>query len=205
NYTCPALCRDDPNGKNFLVANIAEFEKVIKSDNARPDLNGMFFQQQAPQGGQTADSVYARFSAAIYNRWDYDKLTGEYLRFSDIDNDLSGTNEQYGPLLDRASKQQISADNVVIIMAPYEYLVKRSDTEVVDVNMTGSGAAYIARDGQIYKVKWSRPAQDSVLTLTYEDGTPFPFKPGNTWFEVMGITATVEQTDTTARFKFSIP
>jgi hypothetical protein len=205
NYTCPALCRENPTGKNFLVANIAEFEKVVTGDNAKPDLTGMFFQQAAPSGGQTADSVYTRFSAAIYNRWDYDEESGQYLRFSDIDNDLSGTNEQYGALLDRASNEQIGADNVVIIYAPYEYLVKRSDTEVLDVNMAGSGTAYIARDGQIYKVKWSRPTQDSVLTLTYEDGTPFPFKPGKTWFEVMGITATSSQTDTGMRFTFSIP
>lgn len=205
NYTCPALCREDPNGKNFLIANIAEFEKVITGDNARPDLSGMFFQPEAPAGGQAADSVYTRFSAAIYNRWDYDAKSGRYLRFSDIDNDLSGTNEQYGPLLDRASQEQIGADNVVIIFAPYEYLVKRSDTEVLDVNMTGSGTAYIARDGQIYRVKWSRPSQDAVLSLTYEDGTPFPFKPGKTWFEVMGLTTTSESTDTTMRFKFSVP
>lgn len=205
NYTCPALCRDNSEGKNFLVANLPEFEKVIKSDNARPDLNGMFFQKQAPGGGQTANSVFARFSAAIYNRWDYDQASGRYLRFVDTANDFNGNNEQYGPLVDRTSKEQIGAENVVILFAPFEYLVKRADTEVLDVNMVGSGAAYIARDGQVYKVKWSRPAQDSVLTLTNEDGSPFPFKPGKTWFEVMGITSTAEQTDTTARFKFSIP
>lgn len=205
NYTCPALCREDPNGKNFLVTNIAEFEKVLTGDNARPNLGGMFFQEQAPAGGQTAESVFARFSAAIYNRWDYDPASGRYLRFSDIDNDLSGNNERYGPLLDRASKEQIGAENVVIILAPFEYLVKRVDTEVLDVNMTGSGVAYIARDGMLYKVKWSRPAQDSVLALTYEDGTPFPFKPGKTWFEVMGTTSIGTQTDTTARFQFRVP
>ncbi|GAP13827.1 hypothetical protein LARV_01583 [Longilinea arvoryzae] len=205
NYTCPAVCREDPNGKNYLVANLAEFEKVITTDNARPDLNGMFFQAQTPTGGQKADSVFARFSAAIYNRWDYDTASGRYLRFSDTENDFTGTNEKYAPLVDRANQKQIGVDNVVIILAPFEYLVKKADTEVLDVNMTGSGAAYIARDGQIFKVKWSRPAQDSVLTLTYEDGTPFPFKPGKTWFEVMGVTSSTEQTDTTARFKFGIP
>lgn len=204
-YTCPAVCRDDPNGKNYLVANIAEFEKVIKSDNARPDLDGMLFQEQVPSGGQKADSVYARFSSAIFNRWDYDAATGRYLRFSDTENDFTGSNEKYAALLDRTTKEQIGAENVVILFAPYEYLVKKADTEVLDVNMTGTGTAYIARDGQIFKVKWSRPTQDSVLTLTNEDGTPFAFKPGKTWFEVMGISSSVEQNDTTARFKFSIP
>lgn len=204
-YACPALCRDNATGKNFLVANTAEFYKAVTSDNARQNLDGMFFQLQAPTGGQPADSVFARFSSAVYNRWDYDAASGRYLRFSDIDNDFTGSNEQYGPLVDRATQEQIGAENVVIIFAPFEYLVKRADTEVLDVNMNGSGLAYIARDGQIYKVRWSRPTQDSVISLTYEDGTPFPFKPGKTWFEVMGITSAIEQSDTTSRFKFSIP
>ena len=52
-------------------------------------------------------------------------------------------------------------------LGAFEYLVKRADTEVLDVNMNGSGLAYIARDGQIYKVRWSRPTQDSVISLTY--------------------------------------
>ncbi|NMB68784.1 MAG: DUF3048 domain-containing protein [Chloroflexi bacterium] len=204
-YTCPELCRDNATGKNFLVANTAEFYKVAPGDNARQNLDGMFFQLAAPAGGQPADSVFARFSSAIYNRWDYDAKSGRYLRFSDIDNDLTGSNEQYGPLVDRATQEQIGAENVVIIFAPFEYLVKRADTEVLDVNMNGSGLAYIARDGQIYKARWSRPTQDSVITLTYEDGTPFPFKPGQTWFEVMGITSSVEQSGAISRFKFSIP
>ncbi len=204
-YACPALCRDNATGKNFLVANTAEFYKAVTSDNARQNLDGMFFQLQAPTGGQPADSVFARFSSAVYNRWDYDAASGRYLRFSDIDNDFTGSNEQYGPLVDRATQEQIGAENVVIVFAPFEYLVKRADTEVLDVNMNGSGLAYIARDGQIYKVRWSRPTQDSVISLTYEDGTPFPFKPGKTWFEVMGITSSVEQNDTISRFKFSIP
>lgn len=204
-YACPALCRDNATGKNFLVANTAEFYKAVTSDNARQNLDGMFFQLQAPTGGQPADSVFARFSSAVYNRWDYDAASGRYLRFSDIDNDFTGSNEQYGPLVDRATQEQIGAENVVIVFAPFEYLVKRADTEVLDVNMNGSGLAYIARDGQIYKVRWSRPTQDSVISLTYEDGTPFPFKPGKTWFEVMGITSSVEQSDAISRFKFSIP
>ncbi|NTV38001.1 MAG: hypothetical protein HGA82_02265 [Anaerolineales bacterium] len=40
----------------------------------------------------------------------------------------------------------------------------------------------------------NRPAPDSVLYLTNPDGTPFPFKQGNTWFQVMGQYTKVEET-----------
>ena len=52
---------------------------------------------------------------------------------------------------------------------------------------------YAFRDGQAYKVKWQRNNTD-VVSLTNPDGTPFAFKPGTTWFEVIGLKSTLEQT-----------
>ena len=54
----------------------------------------------------------------------------------------------------------------------------RSPARVV----SGSGPAYAFRDGMVYEVRWNIPAPDSVLYLTNPDGTPFPYKPGNTPF-----------------------
>ncbi len=77
---------------------------------------------------------------------------------------------------------------------------------MIDVPLYGNGVAYIARNGQLYQVQWARPTRDSVLTLVNPDGTNFPYKPGNTWYEVMGRTSSVEQPkDGTWRFTFSIP
>ncbi|HMN61059.1 MAG TPA: DUF3048 domain-containing protein, partial [Anaerolinea sp.] len=50
-FSCPALCRFEPNGRDLLVANTAELGKYVKTraiDNSRQALDGMFFQQQAP-------------------------------------------------------------------------------------------------------------------------------------------------------------
>ncbi len=67
----------------------------------------------------------------------------------------------------------------------------------------GTGPAYIARDGKINKVLWKREKKDSIFTLVNTDGTPFAFKPGQTWIEVLGASSTVEQKDDgTWRFTF---
>ena len=58
----------------------------------------------------------------------------------------------------------------------------------------GSGAAYIARDGQIYKVTWLREKKDGVFSLLNADGTLFPYKPGQTWYEVLGASSKVDST-----------
>jgi hypothetical protein len=213
NQSCPALCRYDPNGQNLLVTNTAELMSYIQTrgvDNARQNLDGMFFQAQQPESGVATNNVYIRYSGAIYNRWDYDAASGRYLRFVDAANDINRDNEVYAPLTDRLTETAIAADNVVALCAPHKYFIQREDTEVIEIIMDrqngapyrgcdgqtyqgGSGAAYISRDGQIFKVTWQRERSDSVLTFLNEDGSVFPLKPGKTWVEVIGASSTVEQ------------
>jgi hypothetical protein len=204
---CPPMCRYEPNGVNYLITNTADLTAYAQKngiDNGRQNLDGMFFKLEAPAGGQPATSFITRFSSAIFNKWDYDPASGKYARSSEVANDpTNGANESYAPLTDRLTNENITADNVVVIFVPYEYYSQVP--EIMDVPFSGSGTAYAFRDGQMYQVQWNRPTADSVLFLTSQDGQPFPFKPGNTWIEVMGSSSIAEQKDNTWRFTFKIP
>lgn len=208
---CPPMCRVDPNGNNFLVANTAELTKFANNkgiSNTRQNLNGMTFFLTPPAGGQPGTQVYNHFSISAYNRWDYDPATGKYLRFQDSQETSNGAGEAFTPLVDKTTNQQLSADNVVVILLPHSYFYRSNsgNSEIIEVQITGSGKAYAFRDGQMYEVTWNRPALDSVLYLTNADGSAFPFKPGNTWFEVMGTSTTTEMIeDSVWRFSFAIP
>jgi hypothetical protein len=208
---CPPMCRIEPTTYDYLVTNTDELSKYATSlgiENDRQDLNGMRFDAQVPQGGQNIDTIYVRFNFSDYNRWDYDPASGSYLRFQDADNDENGKGETYAPLMDRLNNQQIAASNVVILFAPHSFVVRTSSTEIVDINLSGSGQAFAFRDGQEYQVTWNRPSPDAVLSLTM-DGAPYPFKPGNTWFQVIGQTSNVEvganNTPGALRFTFNTP
>lgn len=206
--SCPAICRYDPNGKNYLTTNLPALQEYIQAigmDDTAPDLQGMHFAALAPAGGQPATRVFTRFSAAAYNRWDYDPAGGRYLRFSDAQDDLSGKNEVYEPLSDQLTGQQIAAENVVVILAEYVRLVKTEDSEVYDINLKGSGMAYGLRDGQLYNLHWRRAGEERPLELLLEDGSAYPFKPGQTWFEVMGINARIERDGEAWRFVHIMP
>ncbi len=192
--SCPALCRYDPNGDNLLSADTAAMSAYLQQrniDNSPQDLRGMFFLAKAPDGGQPAAQLYARFSGAIYNRWDYDADAGIYLRFSETQDDINRTNEVYAPLTDRVDGAQVSAANVVVILAQYFHPDPNAGSEVVDVDLNGSGPAYLFRDGQVYAVQWQRAAADSTLALVSANGKPVAFKPGRTWFEVLGRSSRV--------------
>jgi hypothetical protein len=190
----PALTRFEPNGVNFLLANTLELPNVLKAkkiDNTLQNLDGMFFNTKPPAADKPATQIFVRYSGSIYNRWDYDPASGRYLRFADAADDVNRNNEKYAQLTDRLTGKPVAADNLVILQVEHKYVKKTADTEVFDMKLIGEGKAFIARDGQMYEVKWKRAKSTDVLTLVNKDGTLFPFKPGQTWFEVLANNSTL--------------
>jgi len=100
--------------------------------------------------------------------------------------------EQYEPLIDRLNDQQVAAANVVVLLATHIYFAPPPG-EIIEIMLSGTGAAYAYRDGKMYQVVWNRPTVDSVLYLTFPDGTAYPFKPGNTWFQIVNDQTVVTQ------------
>jgi hypothetical protein len=197
------LKRYDPNGLNYLVVSTTDLSAYAtkRGLNTVQNLNNMFFNLPAPAGGQPGTQVFVHYSAATYSRWDYDPASGKYLRFSDNANVTEvGQTEQYLPLTDRLTNQQLAFDNVGILYANH----KLYSPGIYDIQLTGSGNAVAFRDGQAYKVQWHRNATD-VVSLTNPDGSPFAFKPGTTCFEVIGLASTVTQTGTSWRFIQQMP
>ncbi|HTX92358.1 MAG TPA: DUF3048 domain-containing protein [Anaerolineales bacterium] len=185
------LKRYDPNGLDYLVVNTADLSAyaTIRGINQVQNLNDMLFLLPPPSGGQPGTEIYIHYSSSTYNRWDYDPSSGKYLRFSDTADVTSVDQaEQYAQLTDRLTNQPLAFDNVVILYVNN----KQFSRDIYDILLTGSGDAYAFRDGQAYKVKWQRGNTD-IVSLTNLDGTPFPFKPGTTWFEVIGLNSTFAQ------------
>jgi hypothetical protein len=201
------LCRYEPKTYDFLLGGTSALSAYVTNrgvENGRQNLDGMTFNPEVPAGGVIGSQLYVRYSGDNYTRWDYDSSTGQYLRFQDNVYD-TGQGEDYLPLTDRLNDQQISAANVVVILVRHEYY-QQPPNEIVDILLSGSGTAYAFRDGQMYQVQWNRPSTNSVLTLSNPDGSTFPFKPGNTWFQVVGVsTQASQQNDDTWRFNFLFP
>jgi hypothetical protein len=91
--------------------------------------------------------------------------------------------------VDAISGDQIEVDNVLI----EEHEIKNSDT-IVDVNgnpsteivdETGSGRAFLFRDGKVVEGTWSRKSIDDATTYETKDGDAMVFKPGNIWVHLL--------------------
>jgi len=205
---CPPMCRYEPNGVNYLMADTAGLtdwinQKNVPGGNGRQNLDGFRFLYDLSEKGVSANQIFIRYSGAIYNRWDYDYQTGKYSRYSDTQNDFDGTQAIYAPLTDRLTEQPITADNVVVIYITHQYF--SVTPEIVDIVASGPGEAYLFRDGEMFELTWYRNAIDQLFTLVGPDGEIFPLKPGNTWFEVVGSSSEMTQEKSSLFFKFSIP
>lgn len=209
---CPGLCREDPTGENFLVANTADMTTwaVAKKvdDNTKQDLNGFVFDEVVPANGQPAIQITNHFSISAYSRWDYNAESGLYLRSQDTQETNEGNGEAFAPLVDRVNNEQISTANVVVLLIAHDYFYrsKSGDSEIIDILWTGTGKGYAYRDGKEFEIQWSRPTAAGLVSLTLADGTAYALKPGTTWFEIMGTSTTMQNQESGAwRFDFSIP
>jgi len=201
------LCRYDPQGYAFLLGGTSEIHGFARDqgvDDRRQNLDGMYFNLEPPTGGMKAEQININYSKDNYVQWEYDLSSGKYMRYQDDSFDR-GEGETFAPLADRNNDEQLAADNVVVVFMEHSYF-RKPPAEIIEMLVSGSGPAYAFRDGELYEVRWNIPATDSVLYLTNQDGTRFPYKPGNTWYQVIGQSSSIlEQEDSAWRFEFHIP
>jgi len=202
------LCRYDPSGGDILLGGTSEMSAYAVSHgvvNTQQNLDGMTFDSIMPAGGTPVSQVFVHFSSDDYSRWEYDPSSGRYLRFQDDVLATSVQAEEYVPLVDRLNDQQVATDNVVVLVARHEFY-QQPPNEIIEIYLSGSGTAYAYRDGQMYTVNWNRPTTNSVIFLTNPDGSPFPYHPGTTWYQVVGESTLASQPDPDIwRFDFRIP
>ena len=203
------MCRFEPAGQNLLLSGTAELSEYIVAEegltNERQDLDGLRFTSEMPGGGEANAALNLRYSADSYVRWEYDPDLGVYVRYQDARFD-DGTGEEFELLTERESEEAVTAANVVVVVAEHSYFVRSGGSEIVEIDLLGSGSAYVFRDGQVFEVFWSRPTADVLLTTVDAQGNPFPLKPGNTWYQVVGTSSNITQPEADSyRFESRIP
>ncbi len=205
---CPPLCRDTSiEGYNNVFLNTAGVGPKL-TDNSRQELRAPLFGALLyPLAQQQMNRIYSHYSIYSYNYWEYDYSRHEYLRYSDATEALSlGVNEVYQPHIDNLVMQQVSAQNVVVLVVPHNFNNEfdRAD-QVFNITLTGSGDAYIFREGRMIKGLWLRDKTDQPFLLVDPAGNPISLIPGVTFYQVVNPESTIQQTDEQIDFYFYTP
>jgi hypothetical protein len=120
-------------------------------------------------------SAHLPFSGVSDVSWTWNGAKGAWLRsHGDVPHVLEGN-------------ERVSAANVVI------QVVTVTDSDFLDsagnpspeVELTGSGKAYVVRDGTVIRGRWERESLKDVTTFVTKDGTEITLAPGRTWVELL--------------------
>ena len=203
------LCRDrNIVSYNNMFANtqaLTQYLSERRSDNSRQDLTGMLFGDHLSPGETAGTQIDISYSRYINNRWIFDPNSDHYLRFEEAKNENPSSEQDFLPLFDKLTGEIIDADNVVILYVPHRYYAKSPTDEVIQIDLTASGQAYLFRDGYVYAGLWVRPSDGGVLQLLGLNGEPLPLKPGVTFFEVVGRTTSLSIDGERWGYAFNIP
>lgn len=208
---CPPLCRDDSipatagGGYNNMFVNTAGVGALVNNSKQRlrpTFFNSLFHLIPTAQ----ISSVYTTYSDYSYNYWEYNTEQKKYLRYSDATDTVGGNGQVYAPHMDVLTGQQLSAENVVILLAPHLFknAFDRAD-QLFDIQMIGGGDAFAFIDGQMYQVLWKRAELDQPIQLFDKNNNPLSLKPGVTYYQVLDPESTIKRNGTTITFNFFIP
>lgn len=89
---------------------------------------------------------------------------------------------------------QVQAANVVVMQVQVRSgpIVDAAGNHSPEVELTGSGKAYVFRDGRMIVGRWERPTLKVVTTFVTKAGAEIALAPGITWVELLPDTLQVQ-------------
>lgn len=187
---CATVAHTDIGGGAMLAI---ERMKRIAEQNSRNQTNfnytSNYYSDEAPPGGAPAVELQEYWAYLNQSKWVYDSASEVWWRYVDESNPATA-----GVLhaeVDRLNGRQLMFENVIVLFAPH-YVIEPT---IVDIDLKAGdvGNAYLFRDGQMHKIRWSTVAGEyeqktglrRPMHFINLDRTPVALKPGHTWVIIL--------------------
>ena len=133
------------------------------------------FDETVPTVGKRVSQVSMEFSYSVDATWKWDKGAERWQRMLD------------GAPMTLDTGEAITAANVIIqqVVVTEGDLVDVLGYHSPEVTVTGTGKAWILRNGVMISGTWSRPVMGAVTKFVSKTGEIIPLTPGNTWVEMV--------------------
>ena len=154
------------------------------------------FSDEPPTGGVPAVELHEYWALLNQSKWVYDAASEAWWRY--VDESKIATAGILHPEVDRLNGRQLMFENVIVMFAPHTVI---TPTIVdIDLKLGDVGNAYLFRDGQVYKIRWSTIAGEYEQTTGLRrpmhfvnlDGSPAALKLGHTWVIILDMQSYLE-------------
>jgi SdrD B-like protein/DUF3048 family protein len=176
-----------PNSALLTVSRLQQLAEESLNPRQPVNYSGNLFSEEVPLGGQPASAVKIFYHSYTQSAWQYDPVSGTYLRWTDLA-DGKGT---LIPATDRLTGRQMSFENVIVIFAEHNRF--RHNQLEINFRLGQKNIAYLFRDGQAFKILWSTENGEweketgLVRPMHFVDsqGNLIPLRPGRTWLHLV--------------------
>jgi hypothetical protein len=171
------------------ISEMIQLAKEGRDSRTRDGYASNTFSTAPPEGGVPASRLDVYIAWLNQSAWTYDAASQTWWRYVDeADPQTAGI---LHPEVDRLTGRQLQFENVIVLFAQHDVI---SPTNL-DIHLERglNGKALLFRDDRKYDIRWSTE-NDSPIQFQFEDGRPFPLKPGQTWITIVTpLTAVTER------------
>ena len=176
-----------PNSSLLPVTRMRALAEANLNPRQPVNYSGNLFAEAVPAEGKPAHKIQVFYHAYTRSAWEYDPVSGTYLRWTDLA-DGTGT---LMPATDRLTGRQMAFENVIVVLA--EHNRYRHNQLEIDFTLGQKNFAWLFRDGQANKIYWSTRNREwekrtgLVRPMHFVDaqGNPVPLHPGRTWIHLV--------------------
>jgi hypothetical protein len=164
--------RRDPSkvAPHNLYADTRDLYQLGKSKDPAPDPV-FTYAEEVPSRSRKVSTIHLPFSTTVADvYWNWSRRAGAWMRsHGDVRHLVEGG-------------EQVSADNVVVQVV--KVVVGPRGGITPHVELTGSGKAYVFRNGRMIVGRWVRPTLRDVTRFVSKGGEEITLQPGRTWVEL---------------------
>lgn len=177
------LTKDRGNWQDSYTSmeNILNYVKKVKYRTIT-DKKLVFNYNQSymqPISEQKAEKINIKYTGSVTCGYEYDSSLKCYKR---LRNGI--------PQMERVSGKQIEVANILVQFTPNN-TIKGDDKGRQEVSTVGSGSGYFITYGKAVKIKWSKESRSSQTKYIDEAGNPITLNPGQTWIQILPLTAKI--------------
>jgi DUF3048 family protein len=170
-----AYTRDDARvAPHNLYTSTRALYKAARSHEGAPDPI-FTYDPELTTRAKRVGTVHLPFSSVSDVYWAWNRKRSAWLR-------SHGTTPH-----ETTDAGQVSATNVVILQVTVRpgHILDAAGNPSPVVTLTGSGRAYVLRDGRMIAGTWERKTLSDVTEVRAKDGSAIALAPGRTWVELL--------------------